>query len=293
MIEKLKMLEILDECYVTTILNKIYNDSNIIYNKNDIVEIKVIGLSNKNFTIELSVSELYLPIFSYIFKIIDEDIKLNFVNNHESLKYNYYKSINLYINNTTNEKLSIFHILIKHNFNYSKDTLIIYFNDIGLTHNYDKELLYPTCPITLEKITIPYVCKKCNNSFEKTRHLLTVKQCPMCRYKKFSSNLKSEYLKGFENIVKNTIDIYFYDYMTLSELLNILYKLELWFYNQGDENIISKKTMKNIEIDFNNRTIGLKRDEVITKINKKLNNIYFSDSSFLDYLEQYNYFNES
>jgi predicted nucleic acid-binding Zn-ribbon protein len=281
MIEKLKILGIVEDSYAKSILDRIYTISDTIYNKNDTIKVKVIGLSTKEMIIKLNIKDLYLPIFTYIFKIINNDIKKNFNANcfYESFKYNYYRSINLYINDISNEKLSVYHILMKHNFDYINDTLIIYFNEIGLTHNYDKTKLIPVCPVTLDKITVPYICKTCNNSFEKTDKLIKLKKCPMCRCEKFSKNFINDCMYGVKNRVTDTLDIYFYEYLTSSELLTILYKLELWFYNQGDDYIMSKETVKNIEQDFNNRNIGLTREEIISKINQKLNNIYIAGIS--------------
>jgi hypothetical protein len=124
----------------------------------------------------------------------------------------------------------------------------------------------------MEKIINPYICDTCNNCFEFTKQLKKIKLCPLCRCNYFNKNINK---KLFKNNSINTINLYFYDYLTKSEIIIMIYNLELWM-NDYDFYIpnIKKETLNNIwnDVYFKYKDLTLK--DLIEIIKFKINNIY-------------------
>jgi hypothetical protein len=95
--EVLKDLYVINDEYYDKIICEINN-----YGKNvkceDLIQLNVRGLSLKEFSVNIPFKDLYKPIHSFIYLIINKDIELNF-NNNKSIKYNYLKSFQIMINN--------------------------------------------------------------------------------------------------------------------------------------------------------------------------------------------------
>ena len=263
----LKDLFIINDEYYNEIICEINN-----YGKNvkceDLIKLNVKGLSLKEFSINIPFKDLYKPINEFIFLIINKDIELNF-NNNKSIKFNYFKSFQIMINDDKEKTLSINHILMKHNFNIFSDKIILKYNNFSNTNNFNKSNFTAICPILMEKIINPYICDKCNNCFQFTKKIKKIKNCPLCRCDCFNKNMNK---KLFKNNQINTINLYFYDYLTKSEIIIIIYNLELWMYDIYEENI-TKETLNNIwnEINFKYEDFNLK--DLIEIVKFKLNNI--------------------
>jgi hypothetical protein len=130
---------------------------------------------------------------------------------------------------------------MKHEFDPSKDTLIFTYNETSNVFNFDKITFTAICPITLEIITKPYLCYSCNNSFEYTSQLKKLKKCPMCRDKNFTKkfyfqlNMKHIYPEPKLNDGKTTMNLYFHDFFSKTQIIEILYILEFYYDYEYDK----------------------------------------------------------
>jgi DNA-directed RNA polymerase subunit RPC12/RpoP len=185
------------------------------------ISLHIIPLSGKKFTIKISEKEIYSPLYFIIKRVIKYDIKHNFFNQINKLYNNYFKCFDLVF---MNKKISVSHILNKCGFCINNnDILYLYPNTYSLSRNFEMSSLSAKCPITYEFITCPYVCEKCNNSFEESLSFATLITCPMCRKENFYK-MKLSYF----SVCPSTLDLYWKQFTIKQDLFIIFFKLEIY-----------------------------------------------------------------
>jgi len=260
MISTLEKEQILPKGTYTQIFNLMSQEQNL-KNKEKTQKINVIGIFGNKFQYEISEFFLNSPLYYFIYDIIKNDI-LSITNYKKININNYLKFINIYFNQLP---ITQYHILAKEDIINDNSTIIFKLNSFTSSRNFDFETMTAMCPVLLKPITNPYTCEVCKNSFDNTTELSRLRNCPMCRDQNFNKNNERSIInssnncycvlcknlrlyKKYENynfVVYDTVNLYWYNYMSKEELIKILYYLVKSLYHQIKTKIYQRCNNRN------------------------------------------------
>ena len=265
---KLYKMNVIDDKYYNKIKHNIYKKS--FYKSADQnININCIGLSGNNIQLLISHKEIYIPIYSFLNRLIGKDIEL-YYNNNIALINTYIFSSDIYLlfEDNTELKISKNHILSKIlNFNLETSKILLKPSIYTNSPNYEKEKLCAVCPISYNDILYPALCKYCKYAFEDIKRIHELNTCPICRKTNFIVSVRRK-----QSNIPSTVDIYCSRYISSKEMILIFYNLCI---TDVVSNILKNKIYKLIFKCFTT----ISKQEIFIFIKKKLDIIYNIDTT--------------